>query len=61
MDVFSDEEIKGLTLGGVNLTCFTYALANATSEDIKSALRTIEEHHPNEAIWVQYFPGEIAV
>ncbi len=30
------------------------------TEDINSALGTIEEHHPNETIWVQHFTSDVA-
>jgi hypothetical protein len=53
-DALSDEEIKTFRRDGVNLTRFAYPLSHATIEDITSALGTIEEHHPNETVWVQH-------
>jgi len=37
-----------------NLTRFAYTLAGgSTSSRIADALATMEEHHPNERIWVE--------
>jgi hypothetical protein len=39
---------------GVNLTRFTYALADANASVVEGALATVAEHHPGEIIWVQH-------
>jgi hypothetical protein len=36
-----------------NVTRFTYSLENADKATIQRALSTIEEHHPDECIWVE--------
>jgi hypothetical protein len=53
-DAISPEEHKRLSLNGAKLTRFSYPLANASPDDIASALGTIEEHHPGEIVWVQH-------
>ena len=53
-DAITPEEQKRYSLSGVNLTRFSYPLANATSEIVADALETIEEHHPGEIVWVQH-------
>ena len=60
-DALSNEEITASRLGGVNLTRFAYPLSYATAGDITFALGTIEEHHPDETIWVQHVSREVAV
>ncbi len=53
-DAITEERFKQLSQDGCNVTRFAYPLSNATNEVIADALSTIEEHHPNEIIWVQY-------
>lgn len=36
-----------------NVTRFIYSFENADKATIRSALSTIEDHHPGERIWVE--------
>jgi len=53
-DTVSTEEHLRLCSEGVKHTLFDYTLADATPEEVKDALSTIVEHHPNELVWVQH-------
>lgn len=58
VDAFSEEEIKGFRLDGVNLTTFVFPLSKRPTEELSSVLDTIREHHPGETIWVQHVPHD---
>lgn len=49
--VLSPDEIKILRSRGLNVSDFNYVVI--ASEDISRAVDTIEQHHPNEPIWVE--------
>jgi len=53
-DAITQEEHYRLCNTGLSITRFAYPLAQATPEVVDDALGEIEEHHPNEIIWVQY-------
>ncbi len=53
-DAITHEEHYRLCSTGLKITRFAYPLAGAVSEVIDDALGEIEEHHPNELIWVQH-------
>jgi len=53
-DAITEEQLKQLSQDGHNITRFSHPLGNAANKDIAFDLATIEEHHPNEIIWVQY-------
>jgi hypothetical protein len=53
-DAITQEEHYRLCSTGLRITRFAYPLAEATPEVIDESLGEIEEHHPNEIIWVQH-------
>jgi hypothetical protein len=53
-DALTSDEFQRLIAEGVKVTRFSYPLSGASSEVVASALSTVEEHHPNEIIWVQH-------
>ncbi len=53
-DAMSERRHKELCSSGHKITRFAYGLLGASSEVVEGALATIKEHHPAEAIWVQY-------
>jgi hypothetical protein len=59
-DVFTPHEQGELRASGLSLTVFSHSLRRATPEVLASALSTIEEHHPDETIWIQHAPCEHA-
>jgi hypothetical protein len=42
------------SLQGVSISRFVYTLSNESSEVLADAISTIEEHHPNETVWVEH-------
>jgi len=50
----TQEEHYRLCSAGLKITRFAYPLAGAAPEVIDNALGEIEEHHPDEVIWVQH-------
>ncbi|MBR7745330.1 hypothetical protein [Undibacterium baiyunense] len=46
-------EIDYENLKGRNVSRFNYDLGGETRNVINRALETIEEHHPNEIIWIE--------
>ena len=53
-DALNADEFQRLIAEGAKLTRFSYPLSGASAETIGDAISTIEEHHPDEIIWVQY-------
>jgi hypothetical protein len=53
-DAITQEEHYRLCSTGLRITRFGYPLAGAAPEVVDDALGEIEEHHPNEVIWVQH-------
>jgi hypothetical protein len=53
-DAISETDFEAL--GRRGLTRFDYPLANETLERLQDTFDTITEHHPNEAIYVEYIP-----
>ena len=53
-DAITQEEHYRLCGTGLKITSFAYPLVGATQEVVDDALGEIEEHHPNEVIWVQH-------
>ena len=50
-DAIHEEDYENLH--GLNISRFTYALANESPDVLEDALATIAEHHPNVTIWVE--------
>ena len=50
-DAISEEDY-GL-LRGENVTRFIYPLSGENSDLLADAIETIEQHHPNQTIWVE--------
>lgn len=50
-DAISDEAYDELKAG--NVSRFSYPLQRQESDVLAGALETIEEHHPNETVWVE--------
>ena len=50
-EVLTEAEIAELRVAGFALTVFTHSVQ--TDSDISEALVTIQEHHPEEAIYVE--------
>ena len=50
-DAISEEDFKQLSIK--NLTRLNYPLMTASEETITGAMYTIEDHHPDERIWVE--------
>jgi hypothetical protein len=40
-------------LSGANVTRFAYTISGEDAEVLGEAVATIQEHHPNERIWVE--------
>jgi hypothetical protein len=57
-DAITAEEHKRLISEGARITRFSTPMANATPQVIAGALGTIDEHHPNEVVWVQHVASE---
>ena len=53
-NAIGDSEFEAIE---ANLTRFTYPLAHSDEESMQSAVATIEEHHPEERIWIEGRPG----
>jgi hypothetical protein len=53
-DSLTDSDFKQLCASGHKITRFSYSLSGASAEVLNDALATIEEHHPNQTIWVQH-------
>jgi hypothetical protein len=53
-DAITQEEHQQFSGAGLRITRFVYPLAEATPELVADVLGEIEEHHPNEIIWVQH-------
>jgi hypothetical protein len=52
-DAITSEEHQNFVRDGIEVTRFSYSLANARADVIADALATIEEHHPSQIIWIQ--------
>jgi hypothetical protein len=46
-------EVDYGNLKGRNVSRFNYALGDETQNVLDGALETIEDHHPNEMIWIE--------
>lgn len=53
-DALTLDEFQGLVAEGVKLTRFSHPLSGASPEAVDSAVSIIEEHHPNEVVWIQH-------
>lgn len=51
-DAISESEYNSLQ--DVSVSRFVYSLSNESSEVLADAISTIEEHHPNETVWVEH-------
>jgi hypothetical protein len=47
-------EIEYGNLNGRDVSRFNYALGGAMQNVLVGVLETIEDHHPNEMIWIEY-------
>lgn len=50
-DALSEADYAALT--GANVSRFAYPLQSAGGDVLTGAIETIQEHHPNETIWVE--------
>ncbi|WP_326536753.1 hypothetical protein [Pseudorhodoferax sp.] len=50
-DAISEEAFAALF--GVNLTRFSYELGTLDANTLEGALITIQEHHPDEVVWME--------
>ncbi|UDF37611.1 UNVERIFIED_ORG: hypothetical protein LHJ69_11270 [Shinella sp. XGS7] len=50
-DAISEDDYDDLKAG--NVSRFSYPLRGQESDVLAGALETIEEHHPNETVWVE--------
>lgn len=50
-DAISDADYAALT--EANVSRFAYPLQSESGDVIAGAIETIEEHHPNEIVWVE--------
>jgi len=55
-DAISEQDFEAL--GGVKLSRFEYSLNGEPEEVVSGAVATINEHHPNETVWVERAPSE---
>jgi hypothetical protein len=51
--ILSHDECQQLRHSGFNLTVFSKTTKLTHAEDLAAAIATIEEHHPEEVIWVE--------
>jgi hypothetical protein len=47
-------EVDYENLKGHNVSRFNYALGGEAQNVLDGALETIEDHHPNEMIWIEH-------
>lgn len=52
--VLSDDELAELRAKGVSVTNFTRAIDPSDPLDVAGAIDTIQQHHPNQSIWVEH-------
>jgi len=55
-NALNPEEFQHLVRDGIKVTRFADSLNHASSEALAYAVATVEEHHPNETIWIQHSP-----
>jgi hypothetical protein len=55
--VLSASELAELRAAGVSVTNFTTAIDPNCSTEVASAVVTIQQHHPNQSIWVEHALG----
>ena len=55
-DVLSQAELKAVRSQG-ELTDFVYRITPSDITEVEKAAYTVKEHHPNEAVWVEYVPA----
>lgn len=52
--VLSESELAQLRSQGVDVTDFTSLIVRSNESEFEDALRTIQEHHPGLAVWVEH-------
>jgi len=55
-DVLSQEEIDAIRELGVYLTNFCYSINVENFYEIEGAVNTINQHHPDERVWLEWLP-----
>ena len=60
-DAITHEEHEQLSRTGLRITRFVYPLADAAPELVADVLGEIQEHHPNEIIWVEHIRSAIQI
>jgi hypothetical protein len=50
-DAITEAEYKALS--APDLSRFTYSLLDASANDLARAIDTIQEHHPDQTVWVE--------
>jgi hypothetical protein len=53
-DTLTPDEFQALVAEGVKVTRFSHPLSGASSETVDRAISIIEEHHPDEVVWIQH-------
>lgn len=52
--LLSEEERAAIWRSGVDLSEFNYTIERHQQDAIAGAVDTIREHHPGQAVWVEY-------
>lgn len=55
--VLFDGELVELRAQGISVTNFTIAIDLSDPLDVAGAIDTIQQHHPNQSIWVEHGLG----
>ena len=56
-NVLTDAELDELRKSGVEVSNFSYLIDATNQVEVEEAAYTVNEHHLNNSVWVEYVPN----